>query len=216
MFDKEQEKTRLAKIGYETFYKLERGSSSKAAVEASSAGIEGWSNSGKLPESGKTIFKIPCRHEIAKSEPEISINIETPSEELKGIVCIDDTIRKGKMCNSPIVDVEFALSTVLSFVITSSHSQYYKFCTETPSKARLLMASYPSQILHGQLPNQTTSDSMATPITHPPDPFPSTVGPRLHQGVRFPHPSTSSCPAGYTSVFGTSPSPSRFKFFFLY
>ena len=104
----------------------------------------------------------------------------------------------------------------LSF--SANKPQTLQRCTETPSKARLLMASFHSQILHGQLPKQTTSDSMATLLhsTHPPDPFPSTVWPRLHQGVRFPHPSTSSCPAGCTSIFGTSPSPFGFKFFFLY
>ena len=46
--------------------------------------------------------------------------------------------------------------------------------------------------------------------TYPSDPFPSTVWPCLHQGVRFPHPSTSQYPAGCTGGFGTSPSPSKY------
>ena len=41
---------------------------------------------------------------------------------------------------------------------------------------------------------QTSPPAILWPLlysTHPSDPLPSTVWPRLHQGVRFPHPSTS-------------------------
>ena len=77
-----------------------------------------------------------------------------------------------------------------------------------PSPCRLLMVCF-----------QTSPPTILWPLphsTHPSDLRPLTVWPRLHQGVCFPHPSTSSHPAGPTSVLRPSLSASRFKFFFLY
>ncbi len=99
-------------------------------------------------------------------------------------------------------------------------SQQASRCNDVPRLPPKLGSSWhPSPRKFCMVSFQTKPPAILWPLlhsTHPPDPFPSTVGTRLHQGVRFPHPSTSSCPAGCTSIFGTSPSPSRFKFFFLY